>query len=90
MAQPQFRDARWYTVRPASSTKPATYRCPLCGKHLPALIPHLLVLPDGDASRRRHAHNACVQRARKAGRLPLREEVEPRRPGLLARMFRRA
>jgi hypothetical protein len=27
--------------------------------------------------------------ARKAGRLPLREEVEPRRPGLLARLLRR-
>jgi hypothetical protein len=29
-------------------------------------------------------------RARKAGRLPLREDVEPRRPGLLARLLRRA
>jgi hypothetical protein len=28
-------------------------------------------------------------RARRAGRLPLREEVEPRRPGLLARLLRR-
>lgn len=89
MAQPQFREARWYTVRPASSTKPATYRCPLCGRRLPALIPHLLVMPDGDASRRRHAHAECVHRARKAGRLPLREEVEPRRPGILARMWHR-
>ena len=25
-------------------------------------------------------------RARKAGRLPLREEVEPRRPGIVARI----
>jgi hypothetical protein len=89
MPQPQFRDARWYTVRPASSTKPATYRCPLCGRHLPALIAHLLVMPEGDASRRRHAHAQCVQRARQAGRLPLREEVEPRRPGLFARIWQR-
>jgi hypothetical protein len=87
--RPGFRDARWYAVRPASSTKPATYRCPLCGRHLPALSQHLLVLPDGDASRRRHAHTDCVMRARKAGRLPLREEVEPPRPGLLARLLRR-
>jgi hypothetical protein len=29
-------------------------------------------------------------RARQAGRLPLREEVQPRRPGLLARLLRRA
>jgi hypothetical protein len=87
--RPGFRAARWYAVRPASSTKPATYRCPLCGRHLPALSQHLLVLPDGDPSRRRHAHTDCVMRARKAGRLPLREEVEPRRPGLLARLLRR-
>jgi hypothetical protein len=88
--RPGFREARWYAVRPAGSTKPATYRCPLCGAHLPALSEHLLVLPDGDPSRRRHAHTACVMRARKAGRLPLREEVEPARPGLLARLLRRA
>jgi hypothetical protein len=87
--RPGFRDARWYAVRPASSTKPATYRCPLCGRHLPALSAHLLVLPDGDASRRRHAHTDCVVRARKAGKLPLREEVEPPRRGLLARLLGR-
>jgi hypothetical protein len=84
-----FRAARWYAVRPAGSTKPATYRCPLCGKHLPALTQHLLVLPEGNAQRRRHAHTECVLRARRAGRLPLREEVQPRRPGLLARLLRR-
>jgi hypothetical protein len=85
----RFGDARWYVVRPAGSTKPATYRCPLCGRHLAALSEHLLVLPDGDASRRRHAHTRCVMAARKAGRLPLREEVEPRAPGLLSRLLRR-
>jgi hypothetical protein len=84
-----FAAARWYVVRPAGSTKPATYRCPLCGKHLPALSEHLLVLPEGNPGRRRHAHTACVMRARRAGRLPLRDEVEPRRPGLLARLLRR-
>jgi len=85
-----FRDARWYTVRPASNTKPSTYRCPLCGGHLPALSQHLLVAPEGDTTRRRHAHTACVVAARRAGRLPLREDVEPPRAGWLARLLRRA
>jgi hypothetical protein len=85
-----FRNARWYTVRPAANRKPATYRCPLCGGQLPALRPHTLVLPDGDASRRRHAHTECVIRARGDGRLPLREEVEPRPPGLFSRLLRRS
>ncbi len=89
MPKPAFTDARWYVVRPAGSTKPATYRCPLCGRMLPALSEHLLVLPEGDGARRRHAHTACVSKARRAGRLPLREDVEPRAPGLLARLLRR-
>jgi hypothetical protein len=84
-----FRDARWYAVRPAQSTKPATYRCPLCGRHLPALSAHMLVLPEGDSSRRRHAHSECVMSARRSGRLPLRDEAEPRPPGLLTRLLRR-
>jgi hypothetical protein len=84
-----FRAARWYAIRPARNMKPATYRCPLCGRHLPALSENMLIFPEGDPSRRRHAHTECVMRARKAGRLPLREEVEPPRPGLLARLLRR-
>jgi hypothetical protein len=84
-----FRDARWYAVRPATNRKPATYRCPLCGGFLPALSHHLLVLPEGDPTRRRHAHANCVMSARRAGTLPLREDVEPRRLGLIARLFRR-
>jgi hypothetical protein len=84
-----FRRARWYAVRPAANRKPATYRCPLCGGMLPALSEHTLVYPEGDTSRRRHAHSACVMSARKQGRLPLREEVEPRAPGLLAKLLRR-
>jgi hypothetical protein len=84
-----FRRARWYVVRRAGSRKPSTYRCPLCGGLLPALSEHMLVLPEGDPARRRHAHAGCVMTARKAGRLPLREDVEPRRPGLLARLLRR-
>jgi hypothetical protein len=84
-----FGDARWYAVRSAANRKPATYRCPLCGGHLPALSEHLLVVPEGDPKRRRHAHAECVARARRTGRLPLREEVEPRPPGLLSRLLRR-
>lgn len=89
MAPDDFRKARWYAMRPAANRKPATYRCPLCRGLLPALSDHVLVLPEGDASRRRHAHTACVANARRAGRLPLREDVEPRRPGLLSRLLRR-
>lgn len=84
-----FHTARWYAVRPAGNRKPATYRCPLCRGLLPALSDHMLVLPEGDPSRRRHAHSACVIDARRGGRLLLRDEVEPRRPGLLARLLRR-
>ncbi len=69
-----MEQARWYAVRRAQNHKPATYRCPLCGQHLPALIEHMLIVPEGDSSRRRHAHSECVMRARKAGRLPTREE----------------
>ena len=66
MAEP----IRWWSMRPAQNLKPATYRCPLCDKYLPALSEHVLIAPEGDTSRRRHAHTACVLAARKAGRLP--------------------
>lgn len=88
-AMDDFHKARWYVVRPAANRKPATYRCPLCGGRLPALREHMLVLPEGDASRRRHAHTKCVLAARREDRLPLREEVEPPRPGLLSRLLGR-
>jgi hypothetical protein len=65
---------RWWALRPAQNLKPATYRCPLCGKHLPALSEHALIWPEGDKSRRRHAHTECVLRARNAGRLPTEDE----------------
>ncbi|HET6449263.1 MAG TPA: hypothetical protein VFG31_09155 [Conexibacter sp.] len=85
-----FGDARWYAVRPAANRKPSTYRCPLCGELLPALTAHQLVVPEDDRQRRRHAHTACVLKARRAGRLPLRDEVEPPRPGLLKRLLGRS
>jgi hypothetical protein len=85
-------DARWWTVRRAQNLKPATYRCPFCGGHLPALSEHVLVMPEGDASRRRHAHTACALAERRAGRLPDRDEwrrTQPRAPGRLGRLLGR-
>jgi hypothetical protein len=84
-----FRDARWYVIRPARSGQPKTYRCPLCGGHLTAMSEHFLVTPEADPQRRRHVHGECMMRERAAGRLPLREDVEPRSPGFLARLFGR-
>jgi hypothetical protein len=83
---------RWWYVRRAQNLKPATYRCPLCGRHLPALSEHLLMYPEGDSSRRRHAHTECVLAARKAGKLPTREEwlkTQPRGPSLRERFAAR-
>ena len=36
----------------------------------------MLLFPEGDPRRRRHAHTACVLRARAAGRLPLKEDCD--------------
>lgn len=79
-------------MRRARNRKPATYRCPLCGRYLPALTDHMLIVPEGDGRRRRHAHTKCVLAARQAGRLPTREEwlaTQPRQPGLWRRMAER-
>ena len=64
----RLEPADWYSVRRAQSLKPATYRCPICGDLLHAMSDHVLIAPEGDTSRRRHAHTECVRRAR----LPLR------------------
>jgi len=91
MRDPSTKDARWWTVRRAQSLKPATYRCPFCATYVPALSEHLLIAPEGDTQRRRHAHTACVLAAQRAGRLPTRDEwraTQPREPGLLARLRR--
>ena len=69
-------EARWWEMRAAQNRKPATYRCPFCGELLPALREHALIAPEGDGSRRRHAHLVCVIAERRAGRLPTREEFE--------------
>lgn len=70
----EAQTVRWWSVRRAQSRKPATYTCPFCGEYLPALSEHMLVIPEGDAGRRRHAHTECAIGARTAGRLPSRDE----------------
>lgn len=65
---------RWWEARRAHNTKPSTYTCPLCHQLLPALSDHMLLFPEGDHGHRRHAHTACVLKARQEGRLPTRDE----------------
>jgi hypothetical protein len=92
VASRKLPQARWWTMRRAQNRKPATYTCPLCGRYLPALSEHMLIAPEGDGQRRRHAHSKCVVAARKAGRLPTREEslrTQPRQPGLWSRLLAR-
>jgi len=66
--------AKWYDGRLAHNRKPAHYTCPLCGQQLPSMSEHMLLFPDGDHDRRRHAHTACVMQARAQGKLPTRDE----------------
>jgi hypothetical protein len=85
----RLEPADWWAVRRASSSKPATYRCPLCGHSLHAMTEHTLIAPEGDAGRRRHAHTECVLAARRDGRIRLREEwlaTQPRTPSRLSRL----
>jgi hypothetical protein len=85
-------DARWWTIRRAQNLKPATYRCPLCGRQLHAMSEHELLAPEGDTTRRRHAHTECALAARSEGRLPTRDEwrgTQPRRR-LVDRLLRRS
>ena len=67
-------DARWWAIRRAQSLRPATYRCPFCGELLHAMSDHVLIAPEGDTERRRHAHTACVESARRRGTLPTYDE----------------
>jgi hypothetical protein len=61
-------------MRRAQNLKPATYRCPFCRKHLPSMIDHVLIAPEDDRSKRRHAHWECVRKARAEGKLPTQGE----------------
>ncbi|HZU39775.1 MAG TPA: hypothetical protein VE992_01915 [Solirubrobacteraceae bacterium] len=89
MAAPKLEPAAWWEIRRAQNRKPATYRCPLCGAQLPALSEHMLMFPEGRRDRRRHAHTECVLEARRAGRLPTREEWRRAQPGSVS-VWRRA
>ena len=72
----------WWETRPAQGTQPKTYICPFCHRQLLAMNPNTLVFPEGDRSRRRHAHTACVAAERRAGRLLSKREWErSQRPG---------
>jgi hypothetical protein len=84
-------EPRWWSIRHAQSLKPATYRCPFCDRLLHATSEHLLIAPEGDTSRRRHAHTECVAGARRAGELSTLDEWRATQPrqGLLARLLRR-
>jgi hypothetical protein len=88
---PKLPAAAWWTVRRAHNRKPATYRCPFCGRYLPALSEHVLIAPEGDTLRRRHAHMQCVLAARRRGQLVLRDEwlrSQPRPPSWWRRLLR--
>jgi hypothetical protein len=72
-------------MRRAHSAKPATYTCPICGRYLAAMSEHVLIAPEGDMERRRHAHLECVR----AARLPTLDDwrkTQPKPPTLLARL----
>lgn len=72
--------SRWWTFRPAQNRSASVYRCPFCEGKLTALSEHMLITPEGDASRRRHAHRECVLRAREEGHLPTRDEWQGESP----------
>ena len=86
----KLEPARWWTIRRAQNRKPSTYRCPFCNGFLPALSEHVLIAPEGDMGKRRHAHAECAVAARKAGRLPTQDEWRRKsglvRPGFFARL----
>jgi len=52
----------------------------------------MLIAPEGDTRRRRHAHTRCVLQARSDGRLLLKDEwlrTQPRQPSLWRRLLGR-
>jgi hypothetical protein len=83
--------AEWWSVRRAHSAKPATYTCPICRQRLHAMSEHALIAPEGDTSRRRHAHVQCVAAARERGTLRTYDDWRKtqRGEGWLARLRRR-
>jgi hypothetical protein len=65
-------------MRPAQSLKAASYVCPLCDGMLHATSEHALIAPEGNLSKRRHAHLECVVAARKRGELLSEDDFKKR------------
>jgi hypothetical protein len=78
-------------MRRAQSSRPATYTCPFCGQRLHAMSDHVVVAPEGDVERRRHAHAECVAAAHDRGTFRTYEEWRRTQPSrsLLDRLRRR-
>jgi hypothetical protein len=74
-----MEETSWWTIRRAQSNRPVTYRCPFCGELLHAMSEHVVIAPEGDVDRRRHAHMNCVRAERAAGRFKLYDDVRSRR-----------
>lgn len=92
MTGAQSNEPRWWELRPAQNLSASVYRCPICDNRVPALTEHMLITPEGDGSRRRHAHTDCVAEARRDGRLPTRDEwkaTQPQPPSPWERLRRR-
>jgi hypothetical protein len=85
---PELPRARWWAVRRAQNRKPATYRCPFCGNYLPSISEHVLIAPEGDTSKRRHAHTECARKAN----LPTKDDwlkTQPKPPSIIKRAINR-
>jgi hypothetical protein len=83
----------WWAMRRSQSSKPATYRCPFCDERLHAMSEHVVIAPEGDVERRRHAHTACAAAAHARGDLPTYDDwraTRPKEPGLFARLLGRS
>lgn len=59
-AAPPWAEQPGTEVRQVQSDKP--YRCPGCDHLIRAGVPHLVVVPLGDADARRHWHTECWRR----------------------------
>ena len=81
-------EAQWWSVRRVRSGRPATYRCPFCNRLLHAMSDHVLIAPEGDTTHRRHAHAACVVRAREAGRFRTYDDWRSEQGNAPQRRFR--
>jgi hypothetical protein len=79
-------DAEWWDVRMARNPSGSIYTCPLCEGPIHSSTEHMLITPDGNPNRRRHAHTECVREAIDAGRLPVRADRQETTLGWFARL----